>query len=66
MNTILIGNLIKIRWIAIFGQIFAIFFVSFVIKIEIPILETLFIILLSVAVNIFPTMRKEKTNRLVI
>ena len=25
MNTILLGNLIKIRWIAIFGQILAIF-----------------------------------------
>ena len=62
MNTILIGNLIKIRWIAIFGQIFAIFFVSFVIKIEIPILETLFIILLSVAVNIFSYYEERKNK----
>ena len=36
MNTILLGNLIMIRWIAIFGQIFAIFFVTFIIKIDIP------------------------------
>ena len=36
MNTILLGNLIKIRWIAIFGQFFAIFFVSFIINIQIP------------------------------
>ena len=50
MNTILLGNLIKIRWIAIFGQILAIFFVSFtLIKIQIPFFETLLIILLSVA-----------------
>tara|TARA_X000000950_G_scaffold247115_1_gene305186 strand:+ start:6179 stop:7408 length:1230 start_codon:yes stop_codon:yes gene_type:complete len=62
MNTILIGNLIKIRWIAIFGQIFAIFFVSFVIKIEIPILETLLIILLSVAVNIFSYYEERKNK----
>ena len=62
MNTILIGNLIKIRWIAIFGQIFAIFFVSFVIKIEIPILETLSIILLSVAVNIFSYYEERKNK----
>ena len=53
MNTILLGNLIKIRWIAIFGQVFAIFFVFFIINIKIPIFETLFIILLSVAVNFF-------------
>ena len=53
MNTILLSNLIKIRWIAIFGQVFAIFFVFFIINIKIPIFETLFIILLSVAVNFF-------------
>ena len=53
MNTILLGNLIKIRWIAIFGQALAIFFVSFVTKIQIPFFETLTIILLSVAVNFF-------------
>ena len=53
MNTILLGNLIKIRWIAIFGQVLAIFFVSFVIKIQIPIFETLSIILLSIAVNFY-------------
>ena len=41
MNTILLGNLIKIRWIAIFGQVLAVFFVSFIIKIQIPFFETL-------------------------
>ena len=53
MNTILLGNLIKIRWIAIFGQFLAIFFVYYVFNIEIPFLETLLIILLSVAVNFY-------------
>jgi len=53
MNTILLGNLIKIRWIAIFGQVLAICFVSFIIKIQIPFFETLTIILLSVAVNFY-------------
>ena len=47
MNTILLGNLIKIRWIAIFGQILAIFFVTYIIKIQIPLYETLLIILLT-------------------
>ena len=53
MNTILLGNLIKIRWIAICGQILAIFFVAYIIKIQIPLYETLFIILLSVIINFF-------------
>ena len=62
MNTILLGNLIKIRWIAIFGQFLAIFFVSFVIKIQIPFFETLTIILLSVAVN-FYSYYEERKNK---
>ena len=45
MNTILLGNLIKIRWIAIIGQLVAIFFVKFIINIEIPFYESLTIIL---------------------
>ncbi len=62
MNTILLGNLIKIRWIAIFGQFLAIFFVSFVIKIQIPFFEALTIILLSVAVN-FYSYYEERKNK---
>ncbi len=62
MNTILLGNLIKIRWIAIFGQVLAIFFVSFIIKIQIPLFETLTIILLSVAVN-FYSYYEERKNK---
>ncbi len=62
MNTILLGNLIKIRWIAIFGQLLAVFFVSFIIKIQIPILETLSIILLSVAVNFYSYFEERKNK----
>ena len=62
MNTILLGNLIKIRWIAIFGQILAIFFVSYIIKIEIPLIETLLIILLSVAVNFYSFFEERKNK----
>ena len=62
MNTILLGNLIKIRWIAIFGQFLAIFFVSFVIKIQIPFFETLSIILLSVIVNIYSSYEERKNK----
>ena len=62
MNTILLRNLIKIRWIAIFGQFFAIFFVSYIIKIPIPFLETLIIILLSVAVNFYSYFEERKNK----
>ncbi len=62
MNTILLGNLIKIRWIAIFGQIFAILFVSFVIRIQIPLFETLSIILLSIFVNIYSYFEERKNK----
>ena len=62
MNTILLGNLIKIRWIAIFGQLFAVFFVSYIIKIQIPLYETLTIILFSVAVNIYSYYEERKNK----
>ena len=63
MNTILLGNLIKIRWIAITGQLIAIFFVSFVIRIHIPFFEALLVILLSVFINFYSyfEQRKNKT-----
>ena len=62
MNTILLGNLIKIRWIAILGQLSAIFFVTFVIKIEIPFFEALIIILFSVALNFYSYL-EERNNK---
>ncbi len=62
MNTILLGNLIKIRWIAISGQILAIFFVSYIIKIEIPLIETLLIILLSVVINFYSFFEERKNK----
>ncbi len=62
MNTILLGNLIKIRWIAIFGQILAVFFVSYIIKIQIPLFEILTIILLSVAINFYSYLEERKNK----
>tara|TARA_B100000989_G_scaffold290521_1_gene263796 strand:+ start:594 stop:1823 length:1230 start_codon:yes stop_codon:yes gene_type:complete len=62
MNTILLGNLIKIRWIAIFGQFLAIFFVSYILNIQIPFFETLLIILLSVAVNFYSYFEERKNK----
>ena len=62
MNTILLGNLIKIRWIAIFGQFLAVFFVYNIVNIQIPFFETLTIILLSVAVNFFSYFEERKNK----
>jgi len=62
MNTILLGNLIKIRWIAIFGQFLAIFLVFYIINIPIPFFETLLIILLSVVVNIYSYFEERKNK----
>ena len=62
MNTILLGNLIKIRWIAIFGQILAIFFVFYFINIKIPFFETLVIIFLSVALNFYSYFEERKNK----
>ena len=62
MNTILLGNLIKIRWIAIFGQVLAVFFVSYIIQIKIPFIETLFIITLSVFVNVYSYFEERKNK----
>ena len=52
MNTILVTNLIKIRWIAILGQFAAIFFVNLLLDIELLILESILVILFSVLINL--------------
>ena len=52
MNTILLTNLIKIRWIAIFGQFAAIFFVNFILEIKLLFFECLLVIMLSVLINV--------------
>ena len=53
MNTILLGNLIKIRWIAISGQLLAIFIVFLVFNINIPFFESLIVVFLSVVINFY-------------
>ncbi len=62
MNTILLGNLIKIRWIAIFGQLFAIIFVTYFFNINIPFFETLFIILCSVVINFYSYLEERSSK----
>jgi len=51
VNTVLLANLIKIRWIAIVGQLITLFTIFFVFNFTIPLTECLFVVLLSILVN---------------
>ena len=62
MNTILLTNLIKIRWTAIFGQFVAIYFVEKILEIKILFTECLIVILLSVLINLGAFFFQKKDN----
>ena len=55
--------ILNIRWLAIFGQITALLYTYFIIKLEIPIGPALFVIGLSVAMNVWQTRRTNVTRR---
>ena len=63
-NNILLSNLIKIRWIAIIGQLFAILLTFFYFRIQILIIPCLFVVLLSTLVNILSLFIKKKDDYL--
>ena len=52
-NNILLSNLIKIRWVAILGQLLAIFLVYWYLGINIPIKPCLSIVFISALINTF-------------
>ena len=62
MNTILLSNLIKIRWIAIFGQLAAILFVQTILEIQILFVECLIVIPVSVLINLGAFFFQKKDN----
>ena len=64
MNTILLSNLIIIRWIAIFGQFITIIFVNFILEINLPLISCLLIVLLSVFVNLFSYIIQKRKNKI--
>ena len=64
MNTILLSNLIKIRWIAIIGQILTILLVNYFLDISILIIECLFVVFLSICVNFFSYLIQKKNNKI--
>ena len=69
MNTVLLSNLIKIRWFAIVGQLTTLLIVKYIFDFTIPVTECLIVILASVLINIFssyiqkdnPTLNYQKT-----
>lgn len=69
MNTVLIANLIKIRWIAIAGQLTTLFTIFFVFNFNIPLTKCLFVVSISILVNFYsyftqrgnPTLSDKKT-----
>ena len=63
MSNILLSNLIKIRWIAIFGQLIAILFVYFILKINIFLIPCIFALITSVSVNFYSYFLQKKKNR---
>jgi two-component system sensor histidine kinase RegB len=69
VNTVLLINLIKIRWIAIVGQLTTLFTIFFVFNFTIPLTECLIVVALSMLVNFYsyfiqrgnPTLTDKKT-----
>ena len=69
MNTVLLSNLIKIRWFAIVGQLTTLLIVKYIFDFTIPVTACLIVILSSVLINIFssyiqkdnPTLNYQKT-----
>ena len=64
MNTVLLANLIKIRWLAITGQIFALVTVQLFFDFSIPITECLVVVFLSIFINIFSSFILKKNSTL--
>ena len=69
MDTVLLTNLIKIRWIAILGQLITLFIIYYTLNFSIPLVECLAVVLSSIIINIFsyfiqkdnPTLSIKKT-----
>ena len=63
-NNILLSNLIKIRWIAVSGQLFTILLVFFYFDISIPVFSCLCIVFISGSINIYSFFTNKINNYL--
>ncbi len=69
MNTVLLANLVKIRWLAIIGQLITLFIIYFALNFNIPLSKCLIVVSLSLLINLFsyfiqrdnPTLSYKKT-----
>tara|TARA_Y100000996_G_scaffold398700_1_gene366996 strand:+ start:727 stop:1956 length:1230 start_codon:yes stop_codon:yes gene_type:complete len=69
VNTVLLANLVKIRWLAIIGQLITLFIIYFALNFNIPLSKCLIVVSLSLLINLFsyfiqrdnPTLSYKKT-----
>jgi len=52
VNTVLLANLIKIRWLAILGQLITLLVVTYIFNYSIPFFESIFVVFFSLLINI--------------
>ena len=64
MNTVLLANLIKVRWLAISGQLITLLVTSFILNYSIPIVECIFVVSFSVIINIVSALIQKKNPTL--
>ena len=64
MNTVLLVNLIKIRWLAILGQSMTLLIIAFILNYSIPLAECTLVIFLSVLINILSYLLQKKNPTL--
>ncbi len=64
MNTILITNLIKIRWLAIFGQLTTLLIIKLIFNFNIPLYECLAVVSLSLIVNLYSSYIQKNNSTL--
>ena len=64
MNNILLSNLIKIRWIAIIGQLTAILFVYYILDINFLVILALSLVFISILVNLISYFLQKIENKI--
>ena len=64
MNTVLLANLIKIRWLAIFGQLVTLIIISFILTYSIPTIECITVVSFSLFINILSYFLQKKNPTL--
>jgi len=64
VNTVLLANIIKIRWLAILGQLITLLVITFILNYSIPFMESIFVVSLSLLVNVLSYFLQKKNPTL--